>query len=55
MTLYITSIISTNVRHDLNDSFGSRTELVQNAYEFYVTHHAGYHQCHSPAQKTTCM
>ena len=29
----LTSIISTNVRNALNDSFGSRTELVQNAYD----------------------
>ena len=28
-----TAIISTNVRNVLNDSFGSRTELVQNVYD----------------------
>ena len=33
----VTSIISTNVRSVLNYSFGSRTELVQNAYDMSCT------------------
>ena len=30
---FVTSIISTNIRNVLNDSFGSHTELVRSAYD----------------------
>ena len=34
---FVSSIILTNVRNVLNDSFGSRTELVQKAYDTIST------------------
>ena len=34
---FVSTIISTNVKYILNDSFGSRTELVQNAYDTIST------------------
>ena len=37
---FVTSIILTNVRNTLNDSFESRTELVQNAYNTSIVRNA---------------
>ena len=43
---FVTSIISTNVRNVLNDSFGLRTELAQKAYDKSI---GNCQQRHSPA------
>ena len=48
---FVTSIISTNVRNVLNDSFGSRTELVQSAYDTSIVRNA---PCWLPPMTQSC-
>ena len=53
---FVTSIISTYVRNVLNDSCGSRRELVQHAYNTIVVRNSPCRlpQWHSPAQNPSC-